>query len=408
MIRTLSVPVLYSLELTAACNNQCPGCYNVFAADRMHSPPALPVDHWRTILSRIQPHAHLVKLTGGEPTLYPYLDQLIALLDALEIGYTLFTNARWPDPAHLIEVLRNSRSFRGLLISLHGATARTHEAFSGVVGSFQEAVTNTRMAADACLPVTLSTVIHQQNLAELEAMPALCAELGVDHVSFNRYLGPHVSSLTPSPEQLKEAIARIEGMRARGAKVRLGNCIPQCFVPSSSTGCLAGVAYCTVDPWGNVRPCNHAGLHCGNLLEQTVENIWNGEAMTSWRSGIPPACHRCAAFSRCHGGCGAQAGLLGRAGDPLMVGALDAPQRAEKAELGLAWRPLFVGDIRPERFGYVALWGNHVVPMTHAGLSVVQMCNGQHTLQVLNERFGQPGLKLIYELHRQGIIEMQN
>ncbi len=406
MILTLSAPVLYALELTPACNNRCPGCFNVFATDR--AAQVLPLHDWRTILARIRPHAHRVKLTGGEPTLYPDWAALVALLDEWAMRFSVFTNARWPDPAQVIRVLQSNPACVGLLVSLHGTTAEAHEAFSGVRGSFEETVANIRRAARAGLPVALSTVIHRRNLDTLEQMPALCADLGADHVSFNRYLGPPAPGIEPTHEELKEAVLRIERMRQQGKRVKLGNCVPQCFMTSSSSGCLAGVAYCTVDPWGNLRPCNHSPTQCGNLLSESVESIWQDSAMEGWRQRIPAECHRCAAFGQCHGGCRAQAETLKLPTDPLMTAPIADPPAPQRIELGEGWRPLAACEIRQEPFGYVLMRGNRIAPLPADALPILQACDGQTTLRELSETFGPRGLQVIYELSRQGLVEMQD
>ncbi|NIN93755.1 MAG: SPASM domain-containing protein, partial [Anaerolineae bacterium] len=142
-------------------------------------------------------------------------------------------------------------------------------------------------------------------------------DLGADHVAFNRYLGPKDPAIEPTDEQLRQAVLQIEALRQEGARVKFGNCIPQCFVESSSTGCLSGVAYCTIDPWGNMRPCNHSPLKCGNLLEQSVEEAWQSAEMQRWRGMIPAECHLCAEFPQCHGGCRAMAIELDLEKDPL-------------------------------------------------------------------------------------------
>jgi radical SAM protein with 4Fe4S-binding SPASM domain len=364
---------------------------------------------WRTILERIRPHAHSVKLTGGEPTLYPGLEGVIGLLGEYEMEYSLFSNARWAYPEHVIQLLRSSSSFRGLLVSLHGATARGHEAFTGGArGSFDETCSNVHRATSAGLPVTLSTVIHRHNLGELDAMPELCVRLGADHVSFNRYLGPPVPDIEPSPGELSGAVTQIEAMRERGARVKFGNCIPQCFIQSSATGCLAGVAYCTVGPDGSVRPCNHSATLCGNLLQQPIEEIWHDAAMQEWRDRIPSGCHACAAFSQCHGGCRAQAEMLDLPADPLMRAPLEREHAPGRVELYEDWRPLRACKMREETFGYVLLRGNHVVPLAATDLPILDACDGQTTLRSLSERFGQRGLYVIYKLYQGGVIDMQD
>lgn len=406
MILTLSAPVLYSLELTPACDNRCRGCYNVF--DNERTQPPLTLEEWHRILDRIKPHAHRVKLTGGEPTLYPHFEGIVAHLRELDISFSLFTNGCWPDPEHLVTFLKTVHQLRGLLISLHGATLAAHEAFTGVQGSFERTVANIRRATEAGLFVTISAVIHQRNLDQFQAILALARDLGADHVAFNRYLGPKDPTIEPTDEQLRRAVLQIEALRQDRARVKFGNCIPQCFVESSSTGCLSGVAYCTIDPWGNMRPCNHSPLKCGNLLEQSVEEAWQSAEMQRWREMIPTECHLCAEFPQCHGGCRAMAMELGLEKDPLAGAPLAARQSLpERISLYEGLRPVGAYQLREEEFGYVLMRGNRIVPVTFADKAVLDVCNGQTTLKEIEADFGVEGLWLVAMLAKRGVIELR-
>jgi hypothetical protein len=129
MLRVLSTPALFSLELTPLCNSRCPGCFNVFATDKhtrsgplMQRPP-LSLDQWCAILDRLAPHAHRFKLTGGEPTLYPGFEAVVDHIRGLGTSLTVFTNGRWISPASLLDTLARTPNLTGLLISLHGAHA---------------------------------------------------------------------------------------------------------------------------------------------------------------------------------------------------------------------------------------------------------------------------------------------
>jgi len=314
-------PIFCYVELTPACNNHCPGCGNIFADDR--ALPPLSSAEWQVILTKLHPHVYRLKLTGGEPTTHPEFEAIIRIIQKLDIPFALFTNTRWHTPAQLIALLRDTPQCKGLLVSLHGATATSHDAFTNVSGSFYETCANIRRAVAAGLSVTTSTVITKHNWQESGAIVALSQDLGAHHSVFNRYLGPLLPEIEPSPEQLQHAIQTVEytsqwPTNGQQSKVKFGNCIPQCFYPSSSTGCLAGIAYCTIDPWGNVRPCNHAPLVCGNLLTQSLEEIWHSAAMEAWREMIPEGCVGCSQFEVCRGGCRATAMLRGLERDPLI------------------------------------------------------------------------------------------
>lgn len=313
-------PVYYYLELTPSCNNLCPGCGNVFFGEgtRQHLPSPLPPAAWQDILLQLQPHARRLRITGGEPTMHPEFENIVLWIGELGIPFVLFTNGRWQDADGLLALLGKAPQFQGFLVSLHGATPKAHETFSGVSGSFQETVSNIQQAVSKEFSVSISTIITHQNYQQIAEIVQLADTLGVSRVVFARYLGKEIPTISPADGELKIAIREIEAWRAKGAKVRFGNCIPQCFHPSSSTGCLAGIAFCTIDPWGRIRPCNHSHLIVGDLLNDSVEECWHSAKMRYWRALVPEQCQSCAEFARCHGGCRAIAQQRGQDRDPLI------------------------------------------------------------------------------------------
>jgi radical SAM protein with 4Fe4S-binding SPASM domain len=206
----------------------------------------------------------------------------------------------------------------GLLISLHGSTAQAHEAFSGIAGCFAETCANIRRATRAGLPVAISTVFTRHNVAQLADVVELARSLGARQVVFNRHLGLPVPEIAITSDELREAVRAVEALRAAGRNVKFGSCIPACFAASSSRGCAAGAAFAAIDPWGNVRPCNHAPLVAGSLRWQSAEDIWRSPGMDYWEALLPKQCSSCGLFSACHGGCRAMAMLMKSRKDPLI------------------------------------------------------------------------------------------
>lgn len=401
MLRYLATPVFYALELTPACNNRCPGCSNGFnarqwgGADCAVSAP-LRADAWRRILAAIAPHAQRLKLTGGEPTLHPDFEPIVAAIEGHGVDFTLFTNGRWQYPLELLAFLQRCEHLTGLLVSLHGATAAAHEAFSGVAGTFAETLANVQRAVAAGIPVAFSVVLTTHNLNELPALVTLAEQYGVRTVVFNRYLGAPIPALTLTDTELRQAVAEIETLRRAGHPVKYGNCIPQCFTSNGSRGCLAGVAYCAIDPWGNLRPCTLSSWRAGNLLAAPLEVLWQGPVMERFRAAIPAACHECAAFALCHGGCRALALELGVAADPLaqpgIAVTLPAP---EAVTLNPVWRPIARYTLRPQPWGLVLLHGNQLLPLRQEAQPLLDALDGQSTVAELHAQFGPPALTLM-------------
>lgn len=412
----LSWPLTYYLELTPECNNHCLGCGNVFIHDKVSRVPentASPLDvaGWRAIIEQISPHVQRIKLTGGEPTLHPGFYQILSIIEEYSIPFTLFTNGRWNHSGYLLESLKAYSCCLGMLVSLHGADSWTHEVFSGVAGSFDEVCTNIRRASDIGIPLATSTVLTQHNFDKIEDIVELSKSLGARQAVFNRYIGLPLSQLNLHDDELRIAIRAINSLHKAGEKVKFGSCIPTCFAASSSRGCSAGTTFVTIDPWGNVKPCNHAPVLLGNLQQQRIEDIWHSVHVTAWEELLPDQCKSCAQFVSCHGGCRAEALLLGLDRDPLIrkpitnLASLDSAGDHLVLYENACPVPNYIE--RQEAFGTVLISGNHVIPSLPQYQSVLSVLDGNTTLKQILQQFGPDNLAFVGELYKRDMVALR-
>lgn len=411
----LHSPVSFYLELTPTCNNRCPTCGNVFTVGgpgRRQVRSALsPLDDqgWGQILTKVRAHAHRLKLTGGEPTLHRQFGSIVGQVAKLDIPFTILTNGRWPAPERTLALLQGISSFEGFLVSVHGPTARSHQAFTETPGSFAETLANTRRAVQAGLDVSLSCIITQHNWNQVAEMLKLARQLGAGSVVFNRYLGPDTPGISASREELRSAVQTITALRRAGEPVKLGNCLPACFAPTDQPGCLAGLAFVTIDPWGRVRPCNHARLLCGSLLEQPLEEIWRSPGFEQWRNYSPAPCQGCAEAAICRGGCQAQALACGLDADPL-ISAGSQPSGRRPPQTWTFYdqaRPVACFSRRPEEFGWLLSAGNRLSGVSHEAQDVLDALDGHTPLRKIAAQHGPAGLALVASLYQQGMVELR-
>jgi radical SAM protein with 4Fe4S-binding SPASM domain len=407
----LRAPVSCFLELTPACHNHCPSCGNVFfTPDRSLAwgAPILSAKQWAQILEQLASSALRLKLTGGEPTLHPEFEAIVKRIASLDIPFTVFTNGRWPSPEGLVTLLARIPRFEGLLVSLHGPTAPSHEAFTDTDGSFAETVTNIQRASAAGLSVSLSCVLTQHNWHLIDEILELARRLGASSVVFNRHLGREIVGLTAAPIELRAALEKIGALREAGEPVKLGNCVPECFAHTGQSACLAGAAFLTVDPWGQVRPCNHSAIVCGNLLNQSLTEIWAAPALEQWRQFVPAPCQGCAALATCRGGCRAQALATNTKSDPLMRSPFHKRDRRVTPEVQLFEyaRPMGRFVSRAEDFGTLLLAGNRLLPIPHDVYPLLEQLDGQTTLRQIEAWHGQSALDLVGTMYQQGMVEL--
>ncbi|MFX1352844.1 MAG: radical SAM/SPASM domain-containing protein [Promethearchaeota archaeon] len=313
----------FFLELTAECNNACPGCGSMYAHQR--KAPGLPASDWHAVIDRLSPMTPHLRLSGGEPTLHPEFEEIVTHINTLGIPFTVFTNARWTDPEATTRMLINKKFLEGILVSIHGAQASSHEAFTATSGSFEEAVDNVRRAAREGLRVVTSTVITHQNHREMEEIVALAQLTGVERATFSRFIGPPLPEIEASEGELKMAVRSLEplmdgetDLQHEGQEIRYGAPIPHCFTGNQSNGCMAGFVHATIDPWGNLRPCPHVPIIAGNLLEEDFQEIWHSPTMEHWREGLLAQCNGCSIVDECRSGCLAQAMWRNTLRDPLI------------------------------------------------------------------------------------------
>ena len=66
-------------------------------------------------------------------------------------------------------------------------------------------------------------------------------------------------------------------------------------------------AYWTIDPQGNIRPCNHSSTILGNVLEHPFLRIKRSDKLAEFVSAQPSFCSACRMRKTCNGGCKAAA-----------------------------------------------------------------------------------------------------
>jgi radical SAM protein with 4Fe4S-binding SPASM domain len=164
-------------------------------------------------------------------------------------------------------------------------------------------------------------VVTKRNIDDLRETIRLAFAFGARAVMFNRF-NPggrgrlHMQELLPSVEQVRKALAQAESASAElGIPVACSVPIPPCLIDTSafphiSFGyCAAGTerAYYTLDPLGNVRPCNHSPLILGNLFAQRLEDVLAAESHAAFVEQVPAACASCPDRPVCRASCKAAA-----------------------------------------------------------------------------------------------------
>lgn len=156
------------LQITDRCNLACRHCY---IANTEHS--ELSLEKILTVLTEFEEMQGLrVLITGGEPLLHKDFDAINEMLPDFFLRKVLFSNGLL-----ITKKLLNNLNVQEIQISIDGLQ-EGHDAVRGK-GSFQKAINAVRLCLEKGFAVSISTMVHADNLKDFEAMDIFFRKMGV-------------------------------------------------------------------------------------------------------------------------------------------------------------------------------------------------------------------------------------
>jgi MoaA/NifB/PqqE/SkfB family radical SAM enzyme len=203
---------------TDRCAHACVHCLRDPAAQATDLPIALAervLDEARRLH-----RADHVALTGGDPLLHPELPALLSAIARRGFTFHLVTSGRGFH--RLVEIVDRDRAVREALtavdLSLDGAEEATHDAIRGA-GSWREAMAAAVATTARSIPLTVQMTVSALNVAEIERVGLLAAQLGAGRVSFC------MAQATGTDADPRLALPREGWLAARDRVERLGEAL---------------------------------------------------------------------------------------------------------------------------------------------------------------------------------------
>jgi len=211
-------------------------------------------------------------------------------------------------------------------ISVDGATPRVHDDFRGIPGAFERTLEGVKNCIEENIDTCIATVLHRDNLVEIDKLVALAKELDVRFMHFNYIPTGRAKAyveldLTPE-ERLhvletigKEVVelylqAKQEELETGSSSIEVDKFFSTCPQYASVTkelsakhgdrfmveahyaakkgvenvanflgGCGSGRLYCCMEPNGDITPCVFFPANkqtvLGNILRDDFEEIWD-------------------------------------------------------------------------------------------------------------------------------------
>ncbi|NQU75280.1 MAG: radical SAM protein, partial [Planctomycetes bacterium] len=295
------------------------------AAQPMAYPDELTTAECRRLIENIASFAKpIIILTGGEPMLRPDIYDIAAYAAGMGLPVVMAPCGMLIDDQTAAQIVRSG--IRRISISIDGATARTHDAFRGVNGTFHAAMRGLHAAKAAGLDFQINTTVTKHNLAELPAIRQLAIDLGAS--VFNPFLlvptgrGKALADQVLSAQQYEDVLHWLAELHDRPEIKMRVTCAPhyQRILHQRSQGgpkerpakgCMGGQSFAFISHRGKVQICGFLDVECGDLRKEDMNfrKVWDTSPVFLQMRDINRYHGRCGycQFRKVCGGCRARA-----------------------------------------------------------------------------------------------------
>ncbi len=327
-----------NLQLLYDCNFRCRICD--FWQGEYQDRPRLTADQVRVIAKKLNlVGPQIISIGGGEPLLDEQVVEIVGELSTHHFP-VMICNGWFVTP----EVARAlfSAGMYEISVSVDYASPELHDRQRGKQGAFERAIDALKILHENRTKpwqrVQMISVIMDDNIAEVEPLIELCAELGITYM---------VTLYSDSRGRLEERAPLSDVSREL---LRLKNEHPQFvqlrgyvarFTDAVRAGgigpCYAGKHLCNIDSQGNVSLCiDRLDQSAGNILEDDIEQIVTRLEEAHRRN----RCRSC--WTSCRGAIETLMYGDGRLGNALdyyqMTRSIPLHQTFERRSLAFPWR----------------------------------------------------------------------
>lgn len=309
-----SRPTEVEFGFNNSCNLLCVMCHQADGIPRKEMPAAQA----REVLDQVLPFAlHLTPSDASEPLMND-LDEVCAACEKHDVQMLLYCNATLLDEATMERIAPYTHR---IWFSIDSADKATFERLR-VGSTFEDVVENIRaalpIAAKHRIEIGFNAVVMEPNWHQMPDLVDFIAELGGTQMSLQELLpnSTGYDELRIEGKVDDEAYGlMVEGVKQRAARHGMnvslhlhapfgGELINRPMDPQSKSplaqvrelhmdslagmhGNFCGMAmnYVKITPDGKVYPCCRGPeeLEMGNVLEQSFDEVWNGEKYQEFR-----------------------------------------------------------------------------------------------------------------------------
>ncbi|MCX7733555.1 MAG: radical SAM protein [bacterium] len=230
---------------------------------------------------------------GGEPTLYPKLDQIISYGKSKGLKFGILTNGTMSES--IAEFLAKNLSY--IRITMNAGTEQTYISFQRpkiknawqVIQDRIKIINSVRKKYNPELIFGMKVVIGKTNISDLHNMVAFAKQMGFDNIQ--------IKCLRQSPDELEPQQEKYLSEQIENLRSSNGFNIIYSPKMSIERKCILTPLQTTIDARGDVFLCCYFSYReeqhrIGNIYEKTFKEIWGSEAhRAKIKSIVPQMCN---------------------------------------------------------------------------------------------------------------------
>lgn len=264
-----------------------------------------------------------VSFSGGEPIIWPFIEQAVEVAHKKSLVTTIFTSGYANDTKSIIYKLKIAGLDR-IIFSIYSATDIDHERITRKKGSFN----CTKAALSYSNSIGLETELHfvamSNNYDQLTQVVEFANINGASAVSVLRFApqgrGALIPEYTLNKEQNINLQANIIKLKEQGYNIRTGTPLNFLLV-NNVHRCNSGINKLTIDPDYKIYPCdgfkNISAKHLvgtvdfSSLENESLVNCWHKSPYLQHvrdylKTDFKEPCASCTSLGKCMSGCTAQ------------------------------------------------------------------------------------------------------
>lgn len=312
------VPISFTLEVTARCNNDCRHCFiNLPAGNKKAKERELSFEEIKGIVDEATAlGAVWCLITGGEPLLRDDFFDIYMLLKKKGFLLSVFTNATLITEEHIR--LFKKYPPRDIEVSVYGATEETYERVTRRRGSFASFMRGVDLLIESGIKVRFKAMALRSNVHEMAGISRFCRERTKDFFRFDPFLhlrydrdpvrNEEIKSERLSPQEIVE-LEKADPERFQELKSKCDDLIVPEFTHATSNNlflCGVGAGSFVVSYDGFFHLCSSLrhpdcifDLKKGSLVEAWRDFVPRVRAMKSNRKEYLENCRTCPLIDIC-------------------------------------------------------------------------------------------------------------